>query len=76
MKDAEILDFVAGGIAIKDMTALTFLGYIARKIDGLPAYKADMVELRGAVASPPYGVMPEGEKVRLIRKLLNLDVTL
>lgn len=72
--DKEILDYDMGGVIIRDMTGITFAGIIANKINGLPAYKAATQELVALVSSPPLGKIPELEKVKAIRKLLELEV--
>lgn len=74
MKDNEILDFKIGEKTVREVTAITFLGWIAGKLNGVAAYSAASEELRLAVAVPPYGQMPELEKVRLFRKLLSLGI--
>lgn len=77
LTDKEILDMELGGVRVRDMTSLTFLQYIAGKINGVAAYKAAAVELAALVASPPIGrKMPDEEKVRNIRRLLDLGVTI
>lgn len=72
--DKEILDTNIGGQIIRNMSAITFIGWLAGKLNGLPAYKAATVELTALVSSPPLGSMPEGEKIKVVRKLLELDV--
>lgn len=73
----DILEMDVGGIKVKDMTALSFYQYLARKISGLPAFKADVVELSALVASPPMTrSMPADEKIRLVKKLQSLGVSL
>lgn len=78
MTDIEILETVVGGIMIKDMTALTFLGYLSRKVNGLQINNNPKLnELRMAVANPP--VMPrlaDESKLKYARNLLALGVTL
>lgn len=73
--DKEILDHeLPGAGTIRTITAITFTGWLAGKINGLPAYKAATVELTALVSSPPLGTMPELEKVKVVRKLLELGV--
>lgn len=72
--DKDILDYPLGGTTIRDLGAISFMGWVADKLNGLPAYKAATVELTALVSSPPLGKMPEGEKVKVIRKLLELEV--
>lgn len=66
-----------GGIALKDMTAITFLGWLAKKLDGVETYQANTQELLGAVRSAPMTRnMADDEKLRLIRKLLALGISI
>lgn len=77
MTDKEILDSVVGGMAIRDMSAMTFYGWMSDKLNGVPAYKAATQELVSLVSAPPMSrLVPELEKVRIVRKLLELDVKL
>lgn len=73
--DKEILDLVTGGQSIREMTAITFLGWMANKLDGVPTYRADTQELLMAVSQAPVSrFVPDDEKIRLIRKLLALNI--
>lgn len=65
-----------GESTVRDITTVTFLGWLAGKLNGVQAYSAANQELRMAVSAPSYGSFPELEKVRLVRKLLSLDVTI
>lgn len=73
--DKELLDMSIGGQVVRDMSAITFLGVISERINGAPVYTADTQELLAAVRSAPIGrTMPDQEKVRLLRKLLALNI--
>ncbi len=75
--DKEFLDLNLGGIAVKDMTALTFMGWLTNKLDGALTYKADTQELLVAVREAPMSRnMADAEKIRLLRKLLALNIAL
>lgn len=77
MTDQEMLDLKLGGLVVRDMTSITFLGYISEKLNGAPTYNADTQELLSAVRGVPMGrMMPDEEKVRLLRKLLALNIKL
>jgi hypothetical protein len=77
MTDKEILDTVTGGQTIKEMTAITFFAWLADKMNGLSTYTAANQELSLAILNPPMSrVYPELEKIRLVRKLLDLGVTI
>lgn len=74
--ELDILNTVVGGIKIKDMSAMTFIQIVAKKIDGMRAYSADVVELTSLVSSPPMGrFMPDEEKIRIVKKLIKHGAT-
>lgn len=74
--DKQILDHVLSGTSIRDFGTMSFLGWVSGKINGLPAYRGATQELLGLLKAPPLGPMPEGEKVRIVRKLLDLEVNI
>lgn len=75
MQDKEILDLVLGGVRLGDMTALTFLQYVSKKINGVAAYSAANQELAMAVSfAPPSNNMSDTEKIRLVRKMLAIGI--
>lgn len=77
LTDQEMLDQKIGGLVIRDMTAITFIGVVTEKINGAPAYSADTQEILAAVRGAPMSrVMAEEEKVRLLRKLLALNINI
>lgn len=77
MQDKEILESIIGGITVREMTSLTFLQWVSSKMNGLNTYTGRNQELVAALSSPPLsGKMPESEKIRLVRKLLELGVEL
>lgn len=77
MTDQQLLDYKIGGQVARDMTAITFLSIVAEKISGAPTYSAETQEVLSAVRGAPIGrVMADKEKVRLMRKLLVLNIML
>lgn len=76
--DKEILDFIVPGsdTSVRDIGSISFMGWIISKINGLPTYQAATQELLGLAKSSPLGKIPEGEKVRLIRKLFEAGATI
>jgi hypothetical protein len=73
--DKDILDKDMGGRSLREMTALDFMGWVASKMNGLSSYSAANQELSLFINNPPLGrLYPDGEKVRIVRKLLELDV--
>lgn len=63
-------------MAVRDCPTMTFLGWVAGKINGLPQYAQGMAELRGYVTAPPLGKIPELRKVEIIRLLEKAGATL
>jgi hypothetical protein len=75
MLDKELLDLKLGGVVMRDMTAITFLQYVANKVSGAPAYRAETQELLSAVSAAPMSrKMSDEQKISLIRKLQALDI--
>ena len=76
-QDKDLLDLKLGGQVVRDMSAITFLGWLTNKIDGAPTYKADTQELLAAVSAAPMSRnMADQEKIRLLRKLEALNISL
>lgn len=76
MIDKEILDANVGGITIRDMGGISFIGWVANKLNGVDTYKAATQELLALVRTPPLGRLPESEKLRIVRKLLELGISI
>jgi hypothetical protein len=74
MTDLEILNREIGGQKIFDMSAITFIGWILGKLNGLNPHEPAVIELRYYASSPVIGKMPEYKKIELVRKLLTLNV--
>lgn len=76
-EDFEILTLEIGGIKIRDMSALTFYQYIAKKLNNTKTYNATVVELTNLVMQAPMSrVLLEDEKIRIIKKLKSLNIEL
>ena len=77
MKDKEILDFKVGDETIRDMSTITFFQWIAKKIDGTSSTSGAATELRLAISSPMLaGRLEDSERIRLVNKLLLLNISL
>ena len=76
MSDIEILESVYGGRMLKEMSAIEFMGYVARKINGAPI--SDRIrELQMVVASPPLtNNLTHESKLEYCRKLLAVGISL
>ena len=68
--DKDILDSKLGGVVLRDMTSITFLHWLSGKLNGVKTYSAVNQELIGFIKNPPMSrVMPEEEKLRIIKRL-------
>ena len=73
LTDKEILNSTVGGMVLRDMTAITFLHWVAAKLNGVKAYSAANQELIQMIANPPLGrTMPEEEMCRIFRVLQSI----
>ena len=72
--DKEILDHPFGTTTIRDVGSMSFMAWMANKLNGVPTYKAATQELLGLVKNAPMGKIPDEEKVSIVRKLLSLEV--
>lgn len=78
MTDIQILELNLGGVILKDMTALTFFGWLAKKLNGVAITNdPNLAELRVAIANPP--IMPrvaDETKIRYVRKLIAVGISI
>jgi hypothetical protein len=78
LTDIQILETVLGGVMLKDMTALTFFGWLAGKLNNVPITNdGNLNELRTAIAHPPF--MPrvaDETKIKYVRKLITLGISI
>lgn len=75
--EIDILNTVVGGMKIREMSAMTFLQYVAKKLNGVDAYSATSTELMMLVANPPMTrVMSDDAKLVIIEKLKKLNIDL
>ena len=57
--DKEILDYPLGGMTIREIGAMSFMGWVASKLNGADTYKAATQELLMLVKNTPIGKMPD-----------------
>lgn len=75
MTEIELLDLVIGGQKLKDMSAFSFLQWIALKLNNIDRYNPEVNELTLLVQNPPMSrTMSDDQKILLIRKLQKLNV--
>ncbi len=72
----EILDFPIANLTIRSIGSMSFMSWVINKINGAPTYKAATQEILALTKNPPLGRIPDEEKVRIVKKLLELDITL
>lgn len=78
LTDIEVLELKCGGMMLKEMSALTFFGWLAGRLNGVPVNSdPDLAELRMAIRNPP--MMPkvaDVTKIKYVRKLIKLGISL
>lgn len=75
MSELEILNMNVGGMTIKDMSALSFLQWVAKKLNGIKAYTSTANELTMLISNPPMTrSMGDDAKLVIIRKMQNLKL--
>ncbi len=75
MTDKEILDYeLVPGTPLSELGTMTFLGWVAGKINNQEQNKMEVVELASMIASPPMGKLSEGSKIDIMRKIEKLGL--
>lgn len=75
MTNKEILENKIGDTTIQEMSTLTFLGWITKKINGVERKSSVINELTMLISNPPLSrKMPDDEKVKIVNKLIGLNV--
>ena len=75
MNEIEILDKDMGGIKLRDMSAITFFTWVARKLNGAKAHDVSVVELVRLVSNPPMSrTIPNDYKLEIINKLKKINI--
>ena len=79
MTDFEVLQYEIGGIKLSEVGTMTFLQWVAKKMNNVVADLMDkqiMNELTTMIKYPPFGKMSDDSKIAIIRKLEKLGVKL
>lgn len=81
MEDNQIIKYEIGGIRIGDIGTMTFLGWVANKLNNVSVDQRGqerliMIELTTLIANPPVGKLPDSEKISIIKKLIKLGIQL
>lgn len=76
MSDIEILELNLGGVILKEMTALTFFGWMAKQLNNVPITNDPRLsELRTAIAHPPIMTrIADESKIKYVRSLIALEI--
>jgi hypothetical protein len=75
--DKELLETNLGGITLKEMTTLTFLGWVSNKLNGAERTSSVINELTALISNPPMSrMMPDDQKLDIIRKLNLLGINI
>jgi hypothetical protein len=75
MTELEILNSEFGGIKIKDMTAMQFFQWLSKKLNGVVNASSEIVALNTLLTFPPMSkTYPEGEKIKIIQKLIKNNI--
>ena len=73
----EMLNYdIGGGTLVKNATAITFIGWVAKKMNNVASGSPMMNELTMLVTAPVMGKLSDTEKVRILKKLEAIGVTL
>lgn len=73
--EVAMLKLDLGGQTLAEMSAISFLQFVAKKLNGTVGGSAASAELRMLVSNPPMSRnIPDDEKIRIIRKLRTLNV--
>lgn len=77
MNDYQVLyEYQVGGVPLRECPTMTFLGWVAGKLNGLRMDVPGMAELKGYVSTPPMGKMPEQQKLAIFRLLEKVNAKL
>lgn len=76
MTDFEVIKMNLGGVPLESMSSITFLGWVAKKINNQQTNSPTMSELARLVQNPPMGKMSIENKLEVIRKLEKLGITI
>ena len=74
MTDYEVIKCTLGGQLLETMSTITFLGWMAGKLNGLQTTVPGLSELALMVKNPPMGKLSIETKIEVIRKLEVLGI--
>lgn len=74
MSEMEILAYNIGGITVREATTITFLSWLAKKLNNTTNNKQGISELTSMIMNPPMGKMSDDNKIHIFRKLETLQL--
>jgi hypothetical protein len=68
--EMDILAMDIGGMTLKEASAMSFLQWVAKKLNNMKAYSASATELSMLLSNPPMTrVMSDDQKLEIIAKM-------
>ena len=75
INEYQILQLDIGRQKLKDMSAFSFLQWMALKINGVKAFSSNAVELTQLTQVPPMSKnMPDDRKIDIIKKMIAIGI--
>ena len=74
MNDYNLLQFKIAGQSLEETSTMTFLGWVAGKINGQVSNSPTLSELGAMIVHPPMGRLGIETKVDVIRKMEKLGI--
>ena len=76
MSDYEILKYKIGEQDVQSISTITFLGWIANKLNNVSTSSPQRNELTIAISTPPIGKLSDETKISMVKKLISIGVIL
>lgn len=74
--DRDILNYKVGNLTLEGMTGITFMQWVADKLNNVPTYEATSQELIQMVSNPIMGQVANDQKIDVFRKMLKINIPL
>lgn len=75
MNELDFLNMNLGGQVVKDMSGMSFLQWVASKVNNIGAHTPEVNEINMLIRFPPMSSkMPDEKKIELLRKLEKIGV--
>lgn len=77
MNDYQVLyEYKVAGMPLRECPTMSFLAWVAGRMNGLDGSLAGMAELKGYISNPPMGKMAELQKLAIYRLLEKVNAKL